>query len=55
MSAKRTIDLRPLYPDVLKFGPWWYRWFLLLTTRGRAHHTGLGEPCVRYHYPRDLE
>lgn len=47
--SSRTVDLRPFYGVRLVFAPWWKRWWLLLTTDGRAH-VALGEPCVLYRY-----
>ena len=28
------------------FGPWWFRWWLVLRYGGRHHHIYTGEPCV---------
>ena len=29
-----------------EFGPWWYRWWLVLRHGGRHHSVWTGEPCV---------
>lgn len=35
----------------LEFGPWWFRWWLILMRGGTPHRTGLGEPCVLFPAP----
>lgn len=32
----------------LEFGPWWYRWWLILRHGGKPHWVITGEPCVRF-------
>lgn len=47
MSSRRSVYLTH-FKTRFEFGPFWYRWWLLLTTDGQWHLTGIGEPCVIY-------
>jgi hypothetical protein len=51
---RRTVRLPGIYaprfghPIRIEFGPWYWRWWKLLTTNCRYHVTGIGEPCLVY-------
>lgn len=53
MGKRRSVTLKGEnrwgWPAVrLEFGPFWYRWWLILRYGGRPHWVITGEPCVRF-------